>query len=378
MNIVVISNNYPSNEFPNHGAFVYNLFQLVAKDNTVTVISPFKTNYIFKKKGQGYGNEVCTVRRPLYLSLGNRKLKGVNFGAITHMSYRKAIDRELKSLKQKPDVIYAHFLYNAIPALSYCKKNNVPLVVASGESTYVSLQRRSDRVQSQLKQVVNHLICVSKENKEQLLALGFQRDKMSLIPNAVDYTVFKPLNKSECRKKLGVSKDKFVIGFIGHFVHRKGPNRIIEAIRLLEDDNIELVCVGDGREELNVNSFTRTMDPVPNYQLPEVYNTFDLFVLPTLHEGHCNVIEEAKAIGIPIVSSRGTSVEEQLDESIGVLVDPLNISEIAQAIFELKNDKKRYESMVKCLIGRRGENSLANRAQRIITILSEVVRTYDK
>src|SRR5699024_5202363 len=113
------------------------------------------------------------------------------------------------------------------------------------------------------------------------------------------------------------------VGFIGHFIHRKGPNRIIEAIESLHDKDIKFVCVG-GKGKLKPNSFTRKMDPVPNYQLPEIYNAFDVFVLPTLNEGHCNVIEEAKACGIPIISSKGTSAEEQIDASTGVLVDPLD------------------------------------------------------
>lgn len=59
---------------------------------------------------------------------------------------------------------------------------------------------------------------------------------------------------------------------------------------------------------LEINSFTKEIKPVSNYQLPEICNAFDVFVLPTLHEWHCNVIEEAKACEIPIISSRKTSV----------------------------------------------------------------------
>ena len=74
--------------------------------------------------------------------------------------------------------------------------------------------------------------------------------------------------------------------------------------------------------------FTLTLPPMPNSKLNDIYNAFDVFVLPTLSEGHCNVIEEAKACGVPIISSKGTSVENQINEQTGLLVDPLNISEI--------------------------------------------------
>lgn len=371
MNILVISSNYPSPEYPNHGAFVYNLMQELAKKHEITVISPRKVHYLFKKKQGGYGREDCTVLRPAYISISNKTVAGFNLGQITTNSYIKAVQKEINNLKVKPDVVYTHFLSNAIPVLDYVEKNQIPLVVASGESTYDAWLNKSDDIQNKVKQLVDHIICVSNENKEQLTTLGFDLEKLSVIPNAVNYEVFRPLDKEECKKKLGVESNKFTVGFIGHFIHRKGPNRVIEAIKKLNDDNIQFLCVGGKSEELIPNHFTKVLGPVANYQLPEIYNAFDIFVLPTLHEGHCNVIEEAKAVCIPIVSSRGTSVEEQVDESVAILVDPLNIKEIAEAILKLKKDKQLYDNMVNNLIDKRGLNSLAERGKKIGRIITD-------
>src|SRR5690606_30179952 len=125
---------------------------------------------------------------------------------------------------------------------------------------------------------------------------------------------------------------------------------------------IELVCVG-GKGHLAASNFTKEIPPLPNFELPILYNAFDVFVLPTLHEGHCNVIEEAKACTVPIVSSMGTSVEEQIDSSIGILVDPMNIQEIADAISKIKSDSTLRHEMMENLSNRRGENSLEERAK---------------
>ena len=191
---------------------------------------------------------------------------------------------------------------------------------------------------------------------------------MTVIPNAVDYSLFKPLDKSIAKEKLRISKRKFTVGFVGHFIHRKGPNRVIEAIEKLQDDEIRLICVG-GKGKLKANGFTTIIGPVPNYQLPEVYNAFDVFVLPALQEGNCNVIKKAKACCIPVISSKGTSVEDQIDESIGILVDPLKIEDIARAISKLKEDKELRKAMVDDLIRKRGTNSITNRASIINEIL---------
>jgi len=371
MNILVITNNYPSKRFPNHGAFLYNLIQELAVRHQITVISPNKLHQSLRKQQATYGKERCEVYRPLYFSISNRKIAGINTGKISDWFYDKAVKRILGRLSAKPDVIYVHFLSNALPVLDHASQHDIPLVIASGESTYASWVKKPVSLKSALTHQVNHVICVSKENRDQLIELGFAKDKLSVIPNAVDYELFKPLDKEACRRKLGLSLNKFTVGFVGHFIHRKGPQRIIAAIESLNDKDVQLLCVG-GKGSLKPNDFMREMGPVPNFRLPEIYNSFDVFVLPTLHEGHCNVIEEAKACGIPIISSKGTSVEEQIDESVGILVDPMNIEEIASAINLVKKDSALRERMISNLLERRGSNSLYERANKIEKILAGV------
>jgi len=372
MNILVVSSNYPSKAHPSYGAFVYNLMQELATSHRITIISPYKIHYLLKKSSRSYGDEKCEVIRPKYLPLSNRKILGINFGRITANGWQRAVVKSLRQLTNKPDIIYVHFLYNAQAVLQYAKENDIPLVVASGESTYTYWNRMRSSIKFELKDRVKHIICVSQENRQQLLQLGFEKEKINVIPNAVNYSLFRPLDKDACREKLGIDKNKFIVGFIGHFIHRKGPNRIIEAIETLNDKDITLLCVG-GKGELMANNFTTEISPMPNSQLPILYNTFDVFVLPTLREGHCNVIEEAKACAIPIVSSKGTSVEEQIDESIGILIDPMNIKEIASAISLIKGNRNLHRRMVDNLIKKRGENSIQQRAGKIEEILFRII-----
>lgn len=372
MNILVISSNYPSKSFPNHGAFVYNLMQELGKSNQITIISPNKIHNFYKKKSKGYGDEICDVKRPYYFSFSNKKLFGFDFEKLTSESYKNSVLKSLHELKTKPDVIYCHFLSNAIPILDYAIKEKISLVVASGESSYENFKNYPKQLKEALISSITRVICVSRENEVQLINLGFEKEKIQVIPNAVNYNLFKPMNKNVCKANLGIDEDKFTIGFIGHFIDRKGPNRVIEAIKLLNDSNIKLVCVGDGGQLLE-NNFTTKILPVPNYELPNIFNAFDIFVLPTLHEGHCNAIEEAKACTIPIISSKGTSVEEQIDETTGILIDPLNIKEISNAIFELKNNSKLLKSLENNLYLKRGENSIQERGKRINSILESVL-----
>lgn len=369
MNILVISSNYPSLQNPNYGAFVYNLMQELAKDNQITVISPIKLHEVNKPKQDTYGSESCNVRRPIYLSLGNRKLGFINTRNISAYIYRKSVKKTLLSIKQKPNVIYTHFIRNAIPVLDYASKNNIPIVVASGESNYSSFERLTEELKLKLIKNIAHIVSVSNENKQQLIELGFNDKRITVVPNAVNYDLFKPLDKFKCKENLGLLQNKFIIGFIGHFTHRKGPNRVIKAIEKLKDENIELVCIGS-QGELKDNSFTTIIPPVPNVQLAQIYNAFDVFVLPTLYEGSCNVIEEAKACCIPIISSKGTSVEEQIiHNKTGVLIDPLDIDEIAFSIKKIKDDMEYRNKLINNNKQQRGENSIQERGTKIKTVL---------
>jgi glycosyltransferase involved in cell wall biosynthesis len=369
MELVVVSDNYPSDRKPNKGAFVYNLVQELSLYHNITVIAPFKIRDLFNPKSkEGYGKERCKVHRPLFVSISNKKILGINTGIWSRYFIAKAVNRCLNSLPVKPDMIYAHFISNALSGLSYVKKHSIPLVIASGESSYpVTLKAWKKDIQD-LKDCTNHFICVSETNKKGLISLGFNENKMTVIPNAVNYSLFKPLDKGSCKKKLDIPNNKFVVGFVGNFIHRKGPNRIIEAIKQLADKDIQLVCVG-GKGGLTANDFTKVIPPVSNYQLPEIYNAFDIFVLPTLNEGHCNAIEEAKACCIPVVSSKGTTVEKQINVRNGILIDPKNILEISEAILFLKNNTEKRTDIIKNLEKERNTNSLEERAKLINTVL---------
>lgn len=378
MNILLISDNYPSDRKPSKGVFVYNLVQELSYHHNITVIAPFKIHDLLKSKSKGgYGEERCKVHRPLFFSVSNKKILGVDTGALSMYFKAKAVSKSIDSLPVKPDIIYAHFISNALSVLPYIIKHPLPLVIASGESSYPESLKELKKDIRDLNDHTNHFICVSETNKNGLVALGLNENKMSVIPNAVDYSLFKPLDKERCKEKLGIPKNKFVVGFVGNFIYRKGPNRIIDAIKQLANKDIQLICVG-GREGLAPNDFTKTIPPVPNYQLPEIYNAFDIFVLPTLKEGHCNAIEEAKACCIPVVSSLGTSVETQIDESTGILLDPLKIDEIAAAIRRLKNNDAIRSSMEENLKLKIGEHSLKKRVQKISSLLENIVKDNQK
>ena len=135
MNIVIISWDYPDSK-RSVSPFVKNLVMEWARQgHTCTVIAPYSiTNnkgfscYITK---ESEGVHSVNVLRPNYLSFSNFKLRGIS---LTSFFHKRAVLKALSKLTIKPDVIYCHFWSSAFEAYDFAKKNNIPLIVATGES----------------------------------------------------------------------------------------------------------------------------------------------------------------------------------------------------------------------------------------------------
>ena len=76
----------------------------------------------------------------------------------------------------------------------------------------------------------NHIVTISESMKEALIERGVSRDKITVVPNAVDVNNFKPGRKNKkLIKKLGIDK-KRVIGYISNISLREGHETQVRAM----------------------------------------------------------------------------------------------------------------------------------------------------
>lgn len=101
---------------------------------------------------------------------------------------------------------------------------------------------------------------------------------------------------------------RFRVGYIGAFTFRKNVPFAIEAVRMLDSNRFELQLWGRGSSELQSilqsaqgDRRIEYMGPAPEADLVSVYDNFDAFVFPSLHEGFGLPILEAQARGLPVV-----------------------------------------------------------------------------
>jgi len=164
------------------------------------------------------------------------------------------------------------------------------------------------------------------------------------IPNAIDTTLFHPIDKTGLRAGRGWDTNKKFILFGAQRItdKRKGFHYLVEACRLIEQQHpelarlIEVVVVGgDSATVQNLLPFpvkpvSYVSDPK---QMVELYNSVDIYVTPSLQDNLPNTIMEAMACGIPCVGFNVGGIPEMIDhKKNGYVAAYKNEDDFAQGI----------------------------------------------
>jgi len=169
--------------------------------------------------------------------------------------------------------------------------------------------------------------------------------KVRKIENGVDIRKYgRLIDKKDARKNLGL-EDKQVIGFVGRLVPDKGISYLLRAIQtpLLGGDDFYTLIVGSGdydevlKEEVSSLGIDDKVIFTGNRtDMPSIYASMDIFVLPSLKEAFPMTILEAMACGVPVVATRVGDIPKIIEHNVsGILIDPKDINALSRAIHEL-------------------------------------------
>ncbi len=346
MRTVVVTNNYPSLSRPYRGVFVRNFARALARAgvrcSVINPVSVFHRQYGKLDPVISHDSFIpenpIEIRQPRYVSASNKNLWAFNTEHVTQYFYDKAVARALKGQDQHPDVFYGHFVYPSGAVVARLgAKLNVPSIMAMGEDLLTDFVKRDKMFREKWDiRLISGVIAVSSANKRRCVEeLSVPEDKIMVLPNGVDLSLFFPRDRTKMRKKYGLPINKTIAAFTGYFEDRKGPNRIMEAIKGL--DEVGIVLIGAGSMPLTGDNIL-FKGALEHEKVPEMLCAADMFVLPTLSEGSCNAILEAMACGLPIVTSNCHFNDEIVDHDIAIRINPHSISEIREAIRALSND----------------------------------------
>lgn len=379
MKLTILSNDFPSKGRPVY-VFVEQLVNtLVDQGIEISVIAPQsltrsilrnipllpKRMTVETKKGNKYN-----VYRPYSLTLSNKNISIFSWYNVF------AIENTLKKIK--PEILYGHFWDSAYKLKNYALKHNLPLFVACGEGDNAledMVATISSKDKEELVRAVKGVISVSSENKNKCIKFDLcKEDDVVVLPNCVDDSLFYNHDREEYRKLYSLSDDDFLITFCGHFIARKGSNRLSKAIEKLNDPHIKVAFVG---KSMSGDDCTPNcpgiiwMNTMSHDELPKLLNASDVFVLPTLKEGCSNAIVEALACGIPVISSNRPFNADILNSCNSIMVDPENVDEIAEAIRKMKDDQAFYNETREYTVKHSIYFSIKERAKSIVRFIEE-------
>ncbi len=313
----------------------------VSSANSQYGIVPF-----IKSQGESLKNEKIDVD---YFSING---KGIKNYLTSIIALRKYIIKE-----KKYNIIHAHYGLSALVAFFGKKKEKLVVsfmgddLVGSNDlngniTTYSKIQVFINKIFG--KYFFHYSIVKS---KEMLNVLDLTNS--DVIPNGVDFDRFYEINKDKAR---GFLKEKL---YIKQLLFCSDPDRpeknfklANKAMSYLSDKNVELKYIHGIDQENLVN----------------YYNSADCLLLTSFHEGSPNVVKEAMACNIPIVSTNVGDVKAVIGKTKGCFITTFDPEDVADKIEKALNFGKRTTGRedVKHL-----ESSVV--AKRIIDVYKNVI-----
>ena len=181
------------------------------------------------------------------------------------------------------------------------------------------------------------------------------------------------------KNELGL-EDNFVFGFVGRLVDRKGIAEIYQVFSQLysSNPNLRFLFVGsfendqvsDKELQRKIINHPGILYVGPQYDVPLYLMLMDVFVLPAWWEGFGNVLVQAAAMGLPVISTKTTGCIDAVSDGYnGILVNPKSLEELRDAMLLLYND-----SNLRNVFGKNGIEWAKNFESR--TIWSEMEKLY--
>lgn len=305
--MLLVSSLYPTTQKPGYGIFVQNC------ENNL------KSNGFEIKRAVITGAPSCFLHKiALYISFYARILYMGFFG--------------------RYDIIYGHFVSHiCIPLylVSLAKKVKIVINIHGGDiSVEGGLRKLIYRLLLNpfIKKIFAKaalVVAPSRYYKRILMSrYKLENDKIFVSPSGgVDAAKFKPAARLECKDKLAIAEDDFVIGYISRLETNKGWRFFLEAAAALKKsgviDKLSFLVVGNGSQRAAFDETVRALGlekevkHIPNASHEELgcfYGAMDLFIFPTLKESLGLVGIEAMACGLPVIGSRIGALGEYIVE----------------------------------------------------------------
>lgn len=282
-------------------------------------------------------------------------------------------------LYQEADIINLHWVANFIDLCSFFKKNTKPVVwtlhdmnpFTGGEhyeEEYFGIDRDGKPLKRELSKEEKYVSEVNLLLKKDALTnikdlsivapsqwLSDEAKKSELlkpfpvhhIPNGLDSSTFKPLNKVYARRLLNIPENKKVILFAADSINnqRKGFIYLKKAFKELSDTKDVLLCtIGKKTTTISEDMDIIHLGVINDERLMSAaYNAADVYVIPSLMDNLPNTVIESLMCGTPVIGFPVGGISEMItNEENGLLTREISVTSLAEALNSFLTTPERF------------------------------------
>lgn len=232
----------------------------------------------------------------------------------------------------QPRALLCSWLFpDGVAVARLASRHQLPLVlVTQGTDThhYLKVPLRRRRILEAV-EVSHTTICRSADLARRLREAGADPDKLSVVYNGVDTALFRVRPRNEARLELDFPPEPPLLLFVGNFLPVKDPAFLLRVHHQLNQRRharqlppARLVMIGDGPLRSEIENLADQLGSRPHIEMPgrmpsadigRWMNAADVLCLTSVNEGFPNVILEAMACELPVVSTDVGGIHEKID-----------------------------------------------------------------
>ncbi len=224
------------------------------------------------------------------------------------------------------DVVHSHYWLSGRAATPLARRWGAPHVTTFHTLAEIKKRARAgenepeERSMGEAKVIraADSIVAFSRHERDAMERFyGASPAKVTVIPCGVDVDLFRPVNRNEARRRLGLGEESVVL-FVGRLEPLKGLDIMLRAVAQLErrEATRTLIVGGDPEgdaemarlralcQELGIAERVSFMGRMEQQDLPLYYSAADVSVLPSYYESFGLVALESMACGTPVIASR--------------------------------------------------------------------------
>ncbi|VAV92222.1 hypothetical protein MNBD_ALPHA02-889 [hydrothermal vent metagenome] len=344
MQILTFTSLYPNIMEPRHGIFAKNRMDYFDRIEGTSrkVIAPVqympllgldprsryhKYNRIPERERQGD----VAVYHPRYITIPGTSL--INVANAMAKSARRVV-KKIYAEEDIFDLIDGHYLYpDGVAAHRLAREYNKPLVLTalgSDVNFWLEQPQHKDSILAAIN-YASKVTCVSQSLKDRLIDHGISEDKLAVLLNGIDQSVF----------NTGVRPDgpNSYLLTIGNLIPLKGHEFILRSLKDFPEER--LVIIGSGELENNLKTLAARLEishrvtflpNIPQKDLAPYYAGAKVTILMSSMEGMPNVILESLASGTPVIATNVGGIPEVVTEDNGILLPARDTDALTAAL----------------------------------------------